>query len=369
VIETRPAQRKYADLERVLRDNAAQADRWALLPGAVLAAVRASGILAEVVPAEHGGAGASALVTNRLVTQMAGADPAAAIVLFQHFAVSARIREWGTPAQLAAYLPRLAGGCLAASAWSESDAGADKRNISTTAIRKDDGWIINGTKAFTTGTGLADFYLVLARTGDAHGPQPDYGSDGQTFFLVDAANPGLRVGKAVDMIGMRASATGFLHLSGCVVPDDAVLGPAGTAASIIAGVRMSGATLGAVSVGIADAAWQVAISHVRQRNLQDDPVIRQRLAEVCTRIAAARAIVEAAGGRQTANPGITTLQSKVVASELAEQVCAEVRDLLGSAGFLRDHPIDRLGRDARAVALMGPTNQLCRRLIAAQVCP
>ncbi len=358
---------RYRPLLDVLAADAADADRAGELPERVLEALRGSGILRAAIPREYDGAGGDALLTNRLIEQVAAVDPSVAIILFQHFAVCARIGEWGSPEQCAYYLPRLADGrWLAASAWSESGADADKRRIATKATKAEGGWIVDGAKAFTTGAGLAQVYLVLAQSSEPGERELAYGSDGQSFFLIEADTPGLVADTGLDLVGMRASATGFVELRSCLVPDSALLGPVGKAAGIIAGVRESGASLGAVSVGIAEAVYLMAAAKARQQGLAASPLARHRLADLAAQVESARAIVEAAGRREGPNPGLTTLRSKVVASTVAEEVCLSVQRLLGSAGFVRDHPVNRLGRDVRAVCLMGPTNDLCRQLISAQ---
>ncbi|MGW2842933.1 acyl-CoA dehydrogenase family protein [Streptomyces sp. NPDC001493] len=360
--------RRYAALYEVLHAHAAEADRAGRLPRAVLDALRSSGILATAVPREFGGDGGGALLVNRIVEQVAGLDPSVAIILFQHFAVTSRIAEWASDEQRAHWLPRLADGrWLAASAWSETGASADKRNIATEAVAAPGGWVLNGAKSFTTGAGLAQVYLVLTQTSRPGSTDTTYGSDGQSFFLVEADTPGLVADTGMDLVGMRASATGSVELDGCFVPAGAALGPLGKAASIIAGVRETGATLGAVAVGIADAVHRLAEVHVRKRGA--DALAVRHLAELAGRVESARAAVESAGRRDNARPGLATLHSKVIASTVAEEVCLLTQRLLGSAGFLRDHPVNRLARDVRAVGLMGPTNELCLKLITQEGFP
>ncbi|MEU9835003.1 acyl-CoA dehydrogenase family protein [Streptosporangium sp. NPDC048047] len=357
-----------------------------------LAELRRSGLLATAVPVEYGGAGGDAATVNSVVERVARVNPSVAIILFQHFAVTMRVVEWGSAEQKAALLPAFASGeCLAASAWSERGAGAAKKNISTTGVRTPDGrWRLNGAKSFTTGAGVADIYLVLATTAAAHddrsgedaqgvrngqdarngqdvhaGQDGLYGSAGQSFFLVRGDNPGLEVDRSLDLAGMRGSATGFVNLRDCEVPDEDRLGPLGQAPAIIAAVRETGATLGAVSVGIAQAALDIAIDHARRPGPLGTQAARQRLAELSAQVEAARAIVDSAGRRLSATPGTVTLQSKLFASATAEQVCLEVARMLGSTAYVVGHQLNRLIADARAVALMGPTNDLCRDLMAA----
>jgi hypothetical protein len=320
-----------------------------------------------VIPRQYGGCGGDAVVANRVVAETARRDPSLAIVIFQHLAVSARITQWGSHQQRAAILPHLASGrWLAASAWSEAGAGANKKALTTVATTDRAGsWTLSGTKSFVTGAGIADLYLVLARTDEADDVETVYGSAGQTLFLVPAATPGLSVGANLDMDGMRTSATGSLLLAGCAVRSDAVLAGVGGAASVIASVRESGMTLGAVSLGIAEAAYDHAHAHLARTGGITSLATRHRLVDLGTRLEALRACVERAGRRTSEDPGMTVLFSKLFASAEADKICTLSQRLLGSAGYLQSHPVNSLTRDARAVALMGPTNDLCRELVGA----
>jgi alkylation response protein AidB-like acyl-CoA dehydrogenase len=342
-----------------------------------IACLRGSGILATAVPVEYGGAGGDAEAVNEITEQLATVNPSLAIVAFQHFAVSTRIAEWGSPEQRARLLPALAAGeLLAASAWSEPGVGAAKKKLNTTAARlSGNRWLLNGAKSFTTSAGVADIYLVLAQTSAPTDEQStdeqstddegSYGSSGQTFFLVRSGNPGLVPDSPLDLLGMRGSATGFVSLRDCTTPDQDRLGPEGGAATIIAGVRETGVTLGAVAVGIARSMLAIGVSYAGRAEGPRRQLSRYRLIELSTQVTAAHALVCQAGRRTAADPGLTTLHSKLFASAVAERVGAEVGRMLGSAGYLASHELNRLVADARAVALMGPANDLCRELISA----
>jgi alkylation response protein AidB-like acyl-CoA dehydrogenase len=362
--DTRPF--TYASLLDVIGECADDADREGAPAPRALEALRRSELPGLVIPREFGGSGATQARANAVVSELARRDPSISIIYFQHLAVSSRIMEWATPEQKRRLLPPLASGeWLAASAWSEQGAGAAKRNLATSATELPDGeWLISGGKAFTTGAGLADIYLVLAQTTRAEDDGGTYGSRGQTFFLIPADAPGITPDTGLDLVGMRASATGLVGLHECMVPADALLGPRDGANRVIAGVRQSGATLGAVSVGIAEAAWDHAYETLRERGLLDLQANRYRLLDLRSRILAARALVERAGRRESDDPGAVTLHSKIFASETAEETIQAMSRLLGSAGYVATNPINRMARDARAVALMGPTNDLSRELVS-----
>ncbi|MER5749046.1 acyl-CoA dehydrogenase family protein [Streptomyces sp. NPDC002088] len=352
-----------------LAASAEACDRSGTPDQEAVSVLRESGLLGLAVPRRYGGAGADPVRLNRCVEQVAAVNGSAAIMLFQHYAVSSRIVEQGTRAQHEQLLPRLASGeWLAASAWSETGAGANKKNLSTTGRRTENGgWILDGAKSFTTSAGLADIYLVLVRSGAAPTAEAagdsGYGAADQTFFLVRGDNPGLRPDTSLRLAGMRGSATGFVSLHDCYVTDAERLGPIGAAAGIIARVRESGATLGAVAVGLAQAALDRAHEHAARLGLSHQ-ALQHRLVDLATEVEAARAVVERAGRRESADPGTTTLHSKLFASAAADRVITAVELILSSAGYVEGHPVIRYGRDARAVALMGPTNDLCRELVS-----
>ncbi|WP_331729319.1 acyl-CoA/acyl-ACP dehydrogenase (plasmid) [Streptomyces sp. NBC_01003] len=353
----------------VLREASVRTARTGRADEAALRAVRASGLLGLAVPVGFGGAGGSAATVNAVLEEVARVDPSMATVLFQHFAVSARIGEWGTPAQQARLLPRMAAGwVLAASAWSETGAGAAKERLAATARAGADGsWTLDGVGSFTTGAGIADLYLVLVQTSEAEDGSARRGSRGQTFFLVPADNPGLTPEPSPDPTGMRGSATGCVALNGCRVADGDRLGPLGGATEIIAGVRETGSTLGAVSAGIARAVLDLALAHFGRAGLPAGSPRAARLVELATSVEAARAVVASAGRRGSAGPGTTTLHSKLFASQAAEQIALDASRLLGPVGHVTDHRLGTLLADARAVTMMGPANHVCRELIAASL--
>ncbi|MFE5026259.1 acyl-CoA dehydrogenase family protein [Streptomyces sp. NPDC056656] len=158
----------------VLREASVRTARTGRADEEALRAVRDSGLLGLAVPVDHGGAAGSAAAVNAAVEEVARVDPPTAIILSQHFAVSVRIGEWGTPAQRARLLPRMpAGQVLAASAWSETGAGAAKKRRASTARAGAVGfWTLDGAKSFTTGADSAGLCLVLVRGGFAVGRWP-----------------------------------------------------------------------------------------------------------------------------------------------------------------------------------------------------
>ncbi|MFK0203852.1 acyl-CoA dehydrogenase family protein [Streptomyces lavendulae] len=332
-----------------------------------LDALRASGVLALAVPREYGGPGADGRAVNDAVRLVAEADASLAIVLFLHCAVTARLARWGSEHQKERYLHAIAAGdCLAASVWSEQNAGASKARLATTAVADGPGtWRIDGSKTFATGAGIADVYLVLAQTSTEAG-KGGYGSTAQSLFLVDAATAGVRSRPGPDLVGMRSSATGLVSFEDCRVAEGARLGRAAQTPEIISHPHHLGYTLGAVGVGIARAALDSALTEAADRGLLEHQAVRHALAEVEASVEAAHALVDRAGARALQHRGFRiALLAKAHASAVAESACARLQRVLGSAAFVATHPVNRLARDARAIAHMGPPTHLCHEMAGA----
>jgi alkylation response protein AidB-like acyl-CoA dehydrogenase len=282
--------------------------------------------------------------------------------------VTSRILEQGSNEQKQCYLPLLSSGTwLAASSWSERGAGANKQKISTTGtLLESNTWNITGEKAFTTGAGLADLYLVLVQT-SVNSNLGLYGNPGQSFFLIESTSPGIKANSNLNLTGMRGSSTGFIELENCLVSSKNMLGSIGEAADIIASIRNSGLSLGAVSIGIAEAAFDIALEHLEKRALLDQPTIQFRLTELNMLLEAAKSLVERAARKEAPNLGVVTYQSKIFASEVSEKICREAQQIVGGMGFIRGNQIEKLARDARAIALMGPVNELAREIIGREI--
>ncbi|MGG8409908.1 acyl-CoA dehydrogenase family protein [Streptomyces sp. 12297] len=333
-----------------------------------LDALRASGVLRLPVPVEYAGFGAGWHDANRVITTLARTDASVGIIVFLHYAAVSRIIAYGSQEQRKQVLTAVSDhGLILASSWSEPGSDAAKQNIATTAQRQaDGGWVLNGAKTFTTGAGVADLYLVLARTGAQDSGSGSYGRTDQGIFLVDSTRPGFTTDGVLDLSGMRRSATGLIRLEGYAAEDGDVLIRSGDTPAVIGHPHTVGLTLGAVALGVAEEAHDIAVEVGRRRSLLDSPLYRHHVFELGSRLAAVRGVVEAA----TAPPGDRSgpaLTAKVFASETAEAICRGAQELAGSAAFSRGHALNRLAQDARAVTLMGPPNYLCRELVTARL--
>jgi alkylation response protein AidB-like acyl-CoA dehydrogenase len=374
-MQTKEARVVTAEFREVLRAGARAAEATGRASEASVAALRESGLLAMMVPAEFGGRGWDAAAANGVIEQVASADPSMAIVLYLHCAVVARIDQYGSAQQRNDWLQRIArDSWLASSAWSEPGSSADKRTLSTTAREDPDGqWRVRGGKTFATSATFADFFIVLAQLPDplaAHTARPSsgYGGSNQGLFLIPAGAPGVRIpAEALDMSGMRGSGTGMAEFRDvAVAAADLLCGPDETGLAIQLPHRM-GLTLGAVSLGVAESAYDAAVEHLRSRNKLADAEVRARLARMAVTIEAARSMVNDLGARAPFESPMLAYAVKVFASTTSQEVCGSVRELLGSAGYLRQHEIHRVSRDSEAVTHMGPPNHLCLSLLGSEL--
>ncbi len=363
-----------AELREVLREGARAADSRLAVSEASVAALRESGLLAMMVPQEHGGWGWDAAAANAAIEEVAHADPSVAIMLYLHCAVVARIDAFGSPAQCKRWFEHVAQDrWLAASAWSEPGSTADKRVLSTTAVRDSAGdWVVTGGKTFATSATVADFLIVLvqlpedglAAPGDAGG----YGGSSQGLVLIPASAPGVNVPQVtMDMAGMRGSGTGMAEFRDVVVSDCDLLCQYEQTGPAMQLPHTLGLTLGAVSVGAAQYAFDLALRQLSAKDRLDDAEIRVQLARLAVTIEAARSMVGDLGAHAPYQNTALAYAVKVFASTTSQDVCAAVRSLLGSAGYLRGHEINRVSRDCDAVMHMGPPNYLCLSVLGGQL--
>jgi alkylation response protein AidB-like acyl-CoA dehydrogenase len=356
------------NLLEVLGNNVAHADEVGETQLQSIIALKESCLLGCITPKKYGGLEKSVLFASRLIEKIATVDPSIAIILFQHLSVVSRIIEWGTENQKNTYLPLLSNGeWIGASAWSEKNAGANKQNISTQAkYLGEDRWIINGSKTFTTGAGLADLYLVLIQTSNSE-KTGQYGNSGQSFFLLETDDARIREHTNLNLSGMRGSSTGFIELIDVNVTSSNIIGPLGGAPKVISNIRSTGLSLGAVSVGISQSAYTLAKEHIIKNGLQNKQSLQLKLSELNMLIEAARSLVERSAEGNNENQCAISYQSKIFASEVSEKVCRDCQQIIGGQGFIRGNIVERFYRDARAIALMGPVNDLAKEIIGREL--
>ena len=248
---------------------------------------------------------------------------------------------------------------------SEPEAGSDAASLQTTAERRGDTYVLNGTKFWITHGGYADVYIVMARTG---GP----GARGVSAFILPGDAPGLSFGKKEEKMGMRASPTVELVLEDVVLPADHRVGEEGQGFAVAMQALDGGRiTIGAVSVGLARAALEVAGPYACERTAFKKSIIDFQgvgflLADMATRIEAARLLVHKAAGLKDSGQNYSTIASmaKCVATDAAMSVTTDAVQVLGGYGYTREYPVERYMRDAKVMQIVEGTNQVQRLIIA-----
>jgi butyryl-CoA dehydrogenase len=351
-----------------LAPGAAARDRESRFPQAEIAEMGALGFMGMLVPEDWGGAGADHLAYAMALEEIAAADGACSTIMSVHNSVACMpLLRFGSAAQKDRFLGPLARGeMLGCFCLTEPQAGSDAAALATRARRANDGWILDGTKQFITSGSRADLAIVFAVT------DPAKGKRGISAFLVPTASPGWRVARIEEKLGQRSSDTAQIVLDGLRVPDDMMLGGEGEGYRI-ALANLEGGRIGiaAQAVGMARAAHEAALAYARDRRSFGQPIVAHqavgfRLADMATRISAARLLVHDAARRRDAGlPCLTEASmAKLFASEIAEQVCTDAIQIHGGYGYLSDFPVERIYRDVRVCQIYEGTSDIQRLVIA-----
>ncbi len=415
-----PEQRLVRNLAREVASRkvaprAAAWDREGAWPRQVLNDLAELGFLGMLTPERYGGLGLPLPAVVPALEELARADAALTLtVAIQNGPVPHVLLRHGTEAQRSRWLPALASGeCLAGFALSEADAGSDPGSMTALARPDGDDWVLSGTKKWVTNGGRAELMLVFAKTGTG-----DRGRSRIGAFLVDTAAPGYRVGRREKTMGLRASETVEVHLEELRIGGDRLVGdPSRGLAYALEALDLGRIGIAAQAVGIATAALVHTTRHARERHQFGRPIarfgaIRGRMAAMAARIAAARALVaesalvwdtergyaqewepqdrEAArenpsvaapssptGGQPPPHPGSHRVPSlaaraamtKLVASETAMHVTEEAVRIFGGYGFMREYPVEKLMRDAKATEIYEGTSEILRMVIGRSLAP
>ncbi len=369
----RDAARDFA--QSVLAPNAAQWDRDAALPDEVVRQMGELGLLGMLVPEAQGGSKTDDLAYAMAIEEIAAGCASCATLMSVHNSVGCvPILRFGTAAQQAQWLPRLASGeVIGAFCLTEPQAGSEADALRTRAVLESgaggDHWVITGAKQFITNGRRAGMAIVFAVT------DPALGKKGLSAFIVPTATPGFVVEREEHKMGIRASDTCAISLQGVRVPLDHLLGQRGEGLKIaLANLEGGRIGIGAQAVGIARAALDAARAYARERTQFGKPIaehqaISQLLADMHTRLNAARLMVHHAARLRTAGvPCISEAsQAKLMASEVAEWVCSQAIQVHGGNGYLQDYAVERHYRDARITQIYEGTSQIQKIVIARQL--
>jgi acyl-CoA dehydrogenase len=363
-----------AQLRRYVRERLVPAEPEVIandaIPEEILREMREMGLFGLTIPEEFGGAGMTITQYARTIATISYAMPAfRSIISINIGMVCSALKNGGTPAQQAAWLPRVAAGEIAAFGLTEPGSGSDSAAMQTIAVRDGDGWVLNGTKRYITNAPHARFAVIMARTDKANLPKNAHVS----AFLVPLDAPGVTIGRPDRKMGQAGSAIADIILDDVRLDEDALLGMELGKGFAFA---MKSLDNGRISVGAAATAYarralDCAIRYATERKAFGEPIanfqlIQQMLADCEIEIYAAECMQADVTARADAGEAVLRKAAafKVHASEMCGRVVDRCVQIHGGAGYLAEYDAERFFRDARVYRIYEGTTQILQLQIA-----
>jgi len=355
-------------VEKEIKPYAGEMDRTGVLHEGLLDKLAAQGLLSVAIPEEFGGAGLDAVTIAALYEELGKGCAGVATTVAANALASYPVILAGNDDQKKRFFDIITEDKLAAFALTEPGTGSDAGSVSTRAVKTEDGkgYILNGSKCFITNGGLADVFTVFANTRKSGGVR------GLTAFMVKKGTPGFTIGKKEDKMGIRASNTTELIFQDCYVPMEDRLGREGQ------GFRIAMNTLdaarpfvGAVSVGIAQAAFDACCEYAKVRKQFGQPIasfqmIQAMIADMAMAVDGARLLVQRACWLKDQGKDFSreAAIAKCNASDVAMKVTTDAVQVMGGYGYIKEYPVEKYMRDAKIMQIYEGTNQIQRLVIA-----
>jgi alkylation response protein AidB-like acyl-CoA dehydrogenase len=352
-----------------LGPRAADAERDAAFPRDVFTTLGRMSLLGLPYAEQFGGSAQPYEVYLQVVEELSRAWLTVGLGVSVHTLACFPLARFGTDPQRSRWLPDMLGGeQLGAYCLSEPDSGSDAGALRTRAEPAGDGYLLSGTKAWITHAGHADFYTVMARTSDNR-------SHGISCFLVPADAQGIRTGAPEKKMGLRGSPTAQLQLDDVAIGSDRLIGAEGQGFTIaLAALDTGRLGIAACSVGLAQAALDVAVDYAKQRRQFGQPIgdfegVGFLLADMATGVAAGRALYLAAARRADTGAAFTmqAAMAKLFCTDMAMRVTTDAVQVLGGYGYVEDYPVERYLREAKALQIVEGTNEVQRLVISRQL--
>ncbi len=373
LIQLTEEQKMLRDMAREFtRNEIAPRDKWMDENGFdwdLCKKITEAGFMGANIPEQYGGGGGGIVDTTIIANEFAKGSASIATFVGGHWLASNLILENGTEEQRQKYMPLAVAGKIFAFGLTEASAGSDAAGIKSIAEETEDGWVLNGGKAWITNSGVADYYVILALT------EPELGTKGISAFIMPKDTEGLAVGKFEEKMGVRGSATCELAFNNIRLPKDALLGTRGKgfvmAMQTLDIGRISAA---AVCAGIAEHAMNLAKDYANERKAFGKPIkafqgVAFRFADMYAEIKAMEllafdaATTKDAGGRCT----LDAAAAKLFATERATQICIQAQAVFGGNGMSKEYDIERLLRDARVWTVMEGSTEILRMIVSGNV--
>jgi alkylation response protein AidB-like acyl-CoA dehydrogenase len=342
-------------------------DETDLFPRETINKMATLGLLGVPIPEKWGGVGADFTSYIIAINELSKVSATIGVILSVHTSVGTNpILYFGNDEQKAKYIPKLASGeFLAAFALTEAHAGSDAAKIRTSAERKRDHYILNGSKVFITNAGEADVYITFAVT------DPEKGPKGISAFIVDKDTPGFSVGKKEKKMGLNGSNTSELIFDQAKVPAENLLGEEGMGFTIaMANLDAGRIGIAAQALGIAEHALEASSQYAKDRKQFGKPIGAQqglafKLADMATQVEGARLLTYRAAALRNQNLpcAMEASMAKMMSSDTAMKVTTEAIQVFGGYGYTREYPVERLFRDAKITQIYEGTNQIQRIVI------
>ena len=355
-----------------VRPRAREIDETGEYPQDLFEIFRDAGLLALCIPEEYGGAGAGILGLTIAIEEVAKYSNTAALMLLLTRLPTGPVMIAGSEDQKRKYLPGIADGTLRAGfGLSEPQAGSDVMGMRTKAVRDGDAWVLNGTKCWMSGVAQADWYTVFAKTSSDVTARKH---DSVTAFIVERSLDGVEVGSLDRKMGVRGVDTGELLLNDVRVPAENVIGEVGGFRLAMLGLNSMRPIVAARGIGLAEGALMYATDYAQQREafsktIADFQGVQWEIAKLATEIEAARLLTYRAAwmadrGQFTKEWVPYLSMSKYYATELAVRASNVALQLLGAAGYMKDHLTELYYRDAKQLTIVEGTTQIQLGLIA-----
>ena len=361
-------------LRRYVRERLIPAEKTIIetdqIPAEILDEMRDMGLFGLTMPEEYGGAGMNITQYARTINTLSYAMPAfRSIISINIGMVCSALKNGGTEAQKAQWLPRLAAGEIACFGLTEPGSGSDSAAMQTMAVKSGNGWVLNGTKRYITNSPFAKVALIMARTAKEALPKNAHVS----AFLVPMDTPGVAVGKSDKKMGQSGSHIADIIMDNVQLPADALLGDSEGKGFIYAMKSLDNGriSVGAAATGYARRALDSAIRYANERKAFGEPIanfqlIQQMLADSEIEIYAAEAMMQDVTARADAGENVLRKAAafKVFASEMCGRVVDRVVQVYGGAGYLAEYDAERFFRDARIYRIYEGTTQILQLQIA-----
>jgi alkylation response protein AidB-like acyl-CoA dehydrogenase len=361
----------HAFAAREIAPHVSAWDESSEFPFEVVKKLGGMGLLGVIIPPAYGGAGLGYIDYVLSIEELSAVDGSIGLTVAAHNSLGTNhIFLAGTEEQKRKYLPPLASGnWLAAWALTEPGSGSDASNARTTAEKRGDRYLLNGTKTFITNGHYADVLVVIAVTDKSKG------THGLSAFIVEKGTKGFRPGKKENKLGLRASDTAELIFEDCEIPAENRLGAEGEgfidAMRVLDGGRIS---IAALALGIARGALDAALNYVKERRqfgkaIAEFQGIQWKLADMATELDAARLLTQRAAVLKDAGRKVTRESSmaKLFSSEVAVRICDETVQLFGGYGFIKDYPAEKFYRDVKLCTIGEGTSEIQRMVIAREI--